>query len=516
MKLRQCHECNEPQVLQLVLFLVVMDVLLVPCVVLYRKYEQYLSARVMAHVKIFASFFTVVSTLDTQFGVQWPPQLLSTFAVFQFFSFDLSLLSGFFCLFRVNFYTNLIVSTSGLVLVLVCIFIRCRSGLLSRESGLFLGTYLCTFAYPVISVKVVGVFGCHSIDDAMYLRADYSLQVFPHQCSWHCHCFIILCVAIAQCYDAKWMAMALYSSVFLVIYVAGLPLVVLSTLFGYRKILHGRKTAPDGLRLGFLLDDYRLITPCILWDGIEMLRKLILSVIGACWSDKSPMAIATAGLLSVCFLVLQHHYQPYKDHVCNYAQQMEMQTLSLMYFAGLLMKVSVVEDADKDALGTLLVLLLVAVFLSVLTAVSLQFYGIVTSIRHALHCGQVLKTLPQQDPPPNTEAFYLIQIPVEESNMGPDFKPKPPHLLKHIPNREKLKVVRMLTDPNEDRLDLFFDRLRWDWSMPLQRVKASADADTYGKIAVKYSRKTDESILAKACRPSILRENPSFSVEHGQ
>ena len=85
MKLRQYHECNEPQVLQLVLFLVVLGVLLVPCVALYHKYEHYFSARVITHVKIFVSFFTVVSTLDTQFGVQWPPQLLRAFAVFHFF-----------------------------------------------------------------------------------------------------------------------------------------------------------------------------------------------------------------------------------------------------------------------------------------------------------------------------------------------------------------------------------------------------------------------------------------------
>ena len=187
MKLRQCHKCNEPQVLQLVLFFVVLGILLVPCITLYRKYEQYLSAQMMAHVKIFVSFFTVVSTLDTQFGVQWPPQLLRAFAVFQFFSFDLSLLSGLFCLFRIDFYTNLIVSTSGLLLLLIFIFVCCRSGLLSWDSGFFIGTYLCTFAYPVISVKVVGVFGCHSIDDVTYLRADYSLQVFPCRCARCCH-----------------------------------------------------------------------------------------------------------------------------------------------------------------------------------------------------------------------------------------------------------------------------------------------------------------------------------------
>jgi hypothetical protein len=36
----------------------------------------------------------------------------------------------------------------------------------------------------------------------------------------------------------------------------------------------------------------------------------------------------------------------------------------------------------------------------------------------------------------------------------------------------------------------------------------------YGQICVKHSRKTDESILAKAIRPSILAKNPRFSVEH--
>ena len=30
----------------------------------------------------------------------------------------------------------------------------------------------------------------------------------------------------------------------------------------------------------------------------------------------------------------------------------------------------------------------------------------------------------------------------------------------------------------------------------------------------KYSRKTEESIIAKACRPSILAKNPSFGIEH--
>ena len=108
-----------------------------------------------------------------------------------------------------------------------------------------LATYLLIFAYPALSVKIVGMFGCHTVDGVAYLRADYS----------------------PRCYDARWNAMAAYASFFLVVYVAGMPLLMLRTLFGYRHLLAGRKEAPDGLFLGFLLNDYKLAMPCLLWDG---------------------------------------------------------------------------------------------------------------------------------------------------------------------------------------------------------------------------------------------------------
>jgi hypothetical protein len=70
--------------------------------------------------------------------------------------------------------------------------------------------------------------------------------------------------------------MAAYSSVFLVVYVAGFPIFVGVTLWSYRKALRapgsGRvcKIKPSGLMLGFLLDDYKLKLPCYLWEAEEM------------------------------------------------------------------------------------------------------------------------------------------------------------------------------------------------------------------------------------------------------
>jgi hypothetical protein len=43
-----------------------------------------------------------------------------------------------------------------------------------------------------------------------------------------------------------------------VVYVVGLPAFLISTLIGYRHQLAGRKTAPQGLLLGFLVDDYKV------------------------------------------------------------------------------------------------------------------------------------------------------------------------------------------------------------------------------------------------------------------
>jgi hypothetical protein len=46
-------------------------------------------------------------------------------------------------------------------------------------------------------------------------------------------------------------------------------------------------------------------------------RKLLLSTIGGFWSDKSPLAIATALLLCDASLVLHAHVQPFKSPKSN-------------------------------------------------------------------------------------------------------------------------------------------------------------------------------------------------------
>ena len=50
-----------------------------------------------------------------------------------------------------------------------------------------------------------------------------------------------------------------------------------------------------------------------------------------------------------------------------------------------------------------------------------------------------------------------------------------------------------------------FNRIQSDSTITLQRVN-SADVNNYGKVCVKYSRKTDKSILAKVREEKKERE----------
>ena len=311
-QLRGCVECKDPHTAGLAVFILGLVLFISIIVYLLRRYGHFITNEVAANFKITVSFVTTVSTISTQFGVTWPPKFLAALATMSALTFDLSVLSGVFCLFKVSFLASLCFSTGSLVLVLIVCFSISKLKPHLKDTCIKFCVYLLLFAYPVVSVKCVEAFACHNVDGESYLRADYSVN----------------------CASAEWNLIAGYASIFVAIYVVLLPVAVLGTLYRYRKQAVGRKVAPEGLLFAFLLDDYRLIMPCLMWDGLEMLRKLALSVVGAFWTSQSPMAIATALLLSLGFLSLQQCYQPFKSKVVNRVQNCFLAALSLMYFAG--------------------------------------------------------------------------------------------------------------------------------------------------------------------------------------
>jgi hypothetical protein len=237
-------------------------------------------------------------------------------------SLDFGVILGGFCIADISFYQRLISSTLLLLgAVGVTIF---RSRLTSVQAaatekrakqGIFIAIYLLLFVYPVLSVKIVEAFACHEVEGVRYLRADYSVR----------------------CDSQEWRVMAAYAGVWLFAYVITFPLFVLCKLWSYRGSTTAeqqRINKPELVDLRFLLLDYKSFAPVLMWESIEMSRKLLLSVVGSFWSTKSTMCIVTACLISVFFLCTHLAYFPFKASVLNCMQTLALTMLTLLYFIG--------------------------------------------------------------------------------------------------------------------------------------------------------------------------------------
>jgi hypothetical protein len=62
-----------------------------------------------------------------------------------------------------------------------------------------------------------------------------------------------------------------------------------------------------------------------------MLRKLVLSIVGAFFSSKSVMVIGTALMISAFFQILHSLYYPFKSKKFNRMQQICLTVLNLFY-----------------------------------------------------------------------------------------------------------------------------------------------------------------------------------------
>jgi hypothetical protein len=231
--------------------------------------------------------------------------------------------------------------------------------------------------------------------------------------------------------------------------------------------------------LGFLLDDYKLMVPCFMWEAEEMLRKLLLSVMGAFFSKKSVMVIGSALVVSLFFQILHSSYYPYKSLTCNRLQQIQLTVLNVLYLSGLLLKTAGINDEDSDNVGGLLVTLLVIAMVSAVAGGILTVLDLLSAVSRTRVLAKILRVLPQEDPPDDTLEFYSIQIPLEEDNMGDAFTPKSPTELARIPTQEKLRVVKLMSDENEARLDRFFDRARMDTQLTLAFVKSTTQVSRH-------------------------------------
>jgi hypothetical protein len=159
-------------------------------------------------------------------------------------------MSGLFCLVSVSFYDSLLGATLGLLVIVLLAAAVYRLLPNKRKDVLLATVYFCIFAFPVLSVKIMETFACHTVEGERFLRADYALS----------------------CDDRKWKQWAIYAGMWVAFFVVGFPLFLLTKLLRMRADLRNGKAAePDQFMLGFLLHDYKSFgegaSVACLWEG---------------------------------------------------------------------------------------------------------------------------------------------------------------------------------------------------------------------------------------------------------
>jgi serine/threonine protein kinase len=322
-------------------------------------------------------------------------------------SFDLSLITGMFCFFNLSFYDSLLSSTMLLAMIVLGITMaHFRAKSKDKDVAdddkarqyIFAVVYILLFAYPVTAVDVVQAFSCHTLDDGVsYLRADYSVV----------------------CYTPHWDFMAGYAALWVLFYVVGFPLIVIHQLWRFhQQRKEARQRFPVVEKrpvLAFLADDYKPMMPMMLWEGQEMVRKLLLSVIGAFWSTKSTMCVATALLISIAFQLLHCSYYPFRTLILNRLQHLSLAVLSLIYFVGVLLKTQTVDNAHSEGVGVLMVLLLVLVILIVIIATALEVRAVMQWTVEVKYAKAAIENQPAVDLNPALKSHEINPEDIEMS-----------------------------------------------------------------------------------------------------
>jgi hypothetical protein len=284
-------------------------------------------------------------------------------------SFDLKILSCIMCLFPLTFYDNLLWSTLS-IFMLLAIAYGLSFIIVHQRVLLLVAVYSVVFVYPVVSVTIMQTYACHEIEGISYLRADYSLV----------------------CTDSAWKDWACYASVWLAVFVVGVPMLMLSKLLDYRIKLKASLQNRDGssdprdLDFGFLLYDYRTDHPwACMWESEEMLRKLLLSTIGGFWETKSPLAIATALVISLVSLGLHIHVRPFRSAHSNLLQGCSLTVLALIYLCGLLLQTRSQANAQDRGTGAFLVTAVVVSLIGALGVTIRQFCSGYMQLRRVPH-----------------------------------------------------------------------------------------------------------------------------------
>jgi hypothetical protein len=317
------------------------------CVFVYYKRDSPLLQP--AILKITLGFFQLVSVMDRSFTVVWPGSYRSAMHGIKLSLASVADLPSTACAFTVDWFQRLCIWTFGILAIALTLLGWSKwqqrrgggGGALMADSATQLKNallerlfYLCFLCYPLATPVIVSVFDCRTIGTTTYLDADYNLH----------------------CEGGTYALAATWAALWTVGFVLGFPAIVSLALRQQHEAV------------AFLAADYKSGDVQRLWEVVDLVKKLLLSSAVLFVPQGSIERIGIALLISGAFQVLQAYYQPYNSPHKNRMADAVGVTLSLTYYLTLLIKAAPLAQ-DQEALGVLLIMLLVFVVIACIATV---------------------------------------------------------------------------------------------------------------------------------------------------
>ena len=195
----------------------------------------------------------------------------------------------------------------------------------STSAGVLLVLF---FLHAPVSQRIFHYFVCHDIAGKKFLRVDYSLS----------------------CTEKEYLSFRTLPVLMLVLFTAGIPVVIFLLLFINRKRL---QTPSVRARLGFLYASFRP-NAGEFWEVHELLRKLML--MGALvLIETTKVRMIVALLVCVVSVMSLNYFRPHKNGVVLLVAQASFLLTTFKYILAIVL--DDVTDSERETLGLVLIFL---------------------------------------------------------------------------------------------------------------------------------------------------------------
>ncbi|KAJ3431555.1 insulin-like growth factor binding proteinn-terminal [Anaeramoeba flamelloides] len=399
----ECNACPTGINWKLCLAVCVMFILLLSLFTLARRLNEYFGS-----IAITFSFLQILSIMyNLQVG--WPESLKTTFRIALAFNFSFDWL-GVECSFSLSYISKLVLFMMTPIICLVMLLIiyggvilHCRyiekygkqlidryPKLLSEPSRQldnrfaypfkfllyqfvkpltngfskkeqknlirnFINSYtlLLSFLYLILSLKSLDFFRCEKIFDGTW-RLKSSPNVI--------------------CYGSWWLKHLIWVLFFGILYIIGIPVLLITLLIRYSKKLDEKKF--DEL---FGLISYRYSKTWFFWEIIVMMRKLFMVVFRVFLDDKPTVQVILCIIVLVVALLLQARFRPYLVNNHNHLEFSLLLISEAVLFTGLVFK-----SKDFPEKSSKRETLSYAVIIMILLGAITTLFNIYSEINHRL------------------------------------------------------------------------------------------------------------------------------------